>query len=120
MLPFATPDTGSIDKTAVQDEPLDDSPSMKSDKDVDHLIEQRAFMMVAGGDPQTRIDEEFCGPVGVDEAHELVTTSPGVGRLFLLGEFRTIDRVVVLIKEKSRGTFVGLVVGNKQVGAISN
>src|SRR5205814_10642204 len=77
-------------------------------------------MIVARYHTQTRVDEKLSGPVGVDQADELVTTSPGVGRLLLLCEFLAADRIVVLIKEKPHGTFVGGIVGNKQIGSVSN
>ena len=66
MFPFATPDGWSINETAVQNEPLDDSTSMESDKIVNHLIKQRAFIRVACDHTQTGIEEEFSGPVRVD------------------------------------------------------
>ena len=66
MLPFATPDRGSINETAVQNETLDDSTSMESDKIVDHGIEQRAFMLIARNHPQAGVEEEFSSPVRVD------------------------------------------------------
>ena len=65
MVPFATPDRWPVDETPVQNA-LDDSPSMGSDKIIDEFIQQRAFMIFARYDPQTGVEEEFSGPVGVD------------------------------------------------------
>ena len=42
-------------------------------------------MILAPNHPQTGIEKKLSGPVGVDEADQLVTPSPGVSRLFLLG-----------------------------------
>src|SRR5437773_4299463 len=115
---FAAPDGESVDEAPVQNEPLDDATPMPSDKRIDHLIKQRAFMIVTRYHTQSRVDEKLSGPVGVDQADELVTTSPGIGRLFDLCEFLAVDRVIVLIEEQPHRTFIGGIVGNKQVSAI--
>jgi hypothetical protein len=107
-----------IDEPPVQEEPLEDALADLLDEVLHQLIEHRRFMSLARHDGQPGIDVSVAAQM--QQTDQLVTTFP-VGLFALLGgQFLILDRMIVLSEPHHHRTFVGRVVGDKEVTAVTD
>jgi len=63
-------------------------------------------MFRATGHPQPTIEKEVPSAIGVQQTHQLVAAPPDAARPLFGRHLRGIYRMVVLVKQQQRGTFV--------------